>query len=163
MIGEKMSQLRHIVRIHGTDLDGSIKLSYALTRIKGVNINIANAIMKVTKLDPNVRIGTISDEDVQKINDVLKYPTKQEVPYWLLNYRRDLETGENSHIISSDLSLRMKADIDFMKKIKSRKGIRHSLGLKVRGQRTKTTGRTGRVVGVKKKTLIERKRAEESR
>jgi len=160
MIDEKMSELRHIVRIYGTDLDGSMKLNYALTKIQGVDINIANAIMKVTKLDPDTRIGAISDEDVQKINEALKNPTEHGIPYWLLNYRGDLETGENFHIISSDLSLRMKSDIDFMKKIKSRRGIRHSLGLKVRGQRTKTTGRTGRVVGVKKKTLIEQKRAE---
>jgi small subunit ribosomal protein S13 len=49
-----------------------------------------------------------------------------------------------------------------MKNIKSWKGVRHSLGLKVRGQRTKCTGRTGRSVGVKKKLLIAaaRKKAE---
>ncbi|MHA1722752.1 MAG: 30S ribosomal protein S13, partial [Candidatus Baldrarchaeia archaeon] len=51
----------------------------------------------------------------------------------------------------SDLVLTIKSDIDRMKKIKSWKGIRHALGLKVRGQRTRTTGRGGRTIGVTKK------------
>jgi len=55
------------------------------------------------------------------------------------------------HLLSSDLVLRTKMDIDLMKKIKSWKGYRHAYGLKVRGQRTRTTGRTGKTVGVSKK------------
>jgi small subunit ribosomal protein S13 len=46
-----------------------------------------------------------------------------------------------------------------MKDIRTWKGIRHSLGLKVRGQRTRTTGRSGKAVGVKKKVLMEAARA----
>jgi small subunit ribosomal protein S13 len=46
--------------------------------------------------------------------------------------------------------LTVKSDIDLMKEIKCWRGIRHMLGLKVRGQRTRTTGRTGITVGVKK-------------
>ena len=45
----------------------------------------------------------------------------------------------------------VRKDIEIMKKIRSWKGIRHSLGLKVRGQRTRTTGRLGLTVGVKRK------------
>ncbi len=153
-------EFRHIVRIQGTDLDGSQKLGFALAKIKGVNINVANAIIKITNLDPDIRIGHINDEDVNKIEQVLEDPVKRGIPHWLLNYRREFQTGENTHLIGSDLVLRVKTNIDFMKKIKTRKGIRHSLGLKVRGQRTKTTGRTGRVVGVKKKRIIAMKRAE---
>jgi small subunit ribosomal protein S13 len=68
-----------------------------------------------------------------------------------MNRAKDLETGENKHLIGSDLLLRIKSDIEFMKKIKCWKGVRHSLGLKVRGQRTRTTGRTGQTVGVSHK------------
>ena len=53
----------------------------------------------------------------------------------------------------------VKSDIDFMTDIRSWKGIRHSLGLKVRGQRTRTTGRKGRAVGVAKKIVMEAARA----
>jgi small subunit ribosomal protein S13 len=62
-------------------------------------------------------------------------------------------------LIGPDLTLRTKADIDFVKEIRTWKGVRHSLGLKVRGQRTKSTGRKGRAVGVKKKAAIEAARA----
>jgi small subunit ribosomal protein S13 len=53
----------------------------------------------------------------------------------------------------------MKTDIDFMTDIRTWKGVRHSLGLKVRGQRTRTTGRKGRAVGVAKKIIMEAARA----
>jgi len=54
-------------------------------------------------------------------------------------------------------------DIDKMKEIKSWRGYRHAYGLKVRGQRTKTTGRAGKALGVKKKTLLQRPPAAESK
>jgi small subunit ribosomal protein S13 len=56
--------------------------------------------------------------------------------------------------VGSDLVLQTKADIDQMKKMKSWKGIRHTYGLKVRGQRTRTTGRKGKAIGVKKKRAL---------
>jgi small subunit ribosomal protein S13 len=54
-------------------------------------------------------------------------------------------------------------DIEKMKEIKSWRGYRHAYGLKVRGQRTKTTGRAGKALGVKKKTLMQRPAAAESK
>ncbi|MEM2885380.1 MAG: 30S ribosomal protein S13, partial [Thermoproteota archaeon] len=39
------------------------------------------------------------------------------------------------------------------------KGLRHSLGLKVRGQRTKTTGREGRTLGVSRRAVAEAQKA----
>jgi len=141
------------VRVAGTNLDGFDKLGYGLTKIKGVGINLAEAIIKVTDLDPNIRVGNLTEKAVSKIEEVLRDPSKYDIPHWLLNYRRDFQTGKSLHLIGSDLMLRVKSDIDFMKKIKTWKGVRHSLGLKVRGQRTKTTGRKGRVVGVRKKRM----------
>jgi small subunit ribosomal protein S18e len=52
---------------------------------------------------------------------------------------------------SNVLETKLREDIERMKKIKTHKGIRHHWGLKVRGQRTKTTGRRGATVGVTKK------------
>ena len=66
----------------------------------------------------------------------------------MVNRSKDLRTGEDLHIIGNRLDLQFKNDIDRMKKIKSYKGVRHHLKLKVRGQRTKSTGRHGLVVGV---------------
>jgi small subunit ribosomal protein S13 len=144
---------RHIVRIFGTDLDGSRKLLYGLSRVKGVNVNLAQASLKSMGLDPNMRLGYLTEADVEKIEEFLRNPSDKGIPGFLVNRRKDLETGHNIHLIGPDLTLRLKSDIDFMKNMKSWKGIRHSLGLKVRGQRTKTTGRSGRVVGVKKQLL----------
>jgi small subunit ribosomal protein S13 len=53
-------------------------------------------------------------------------------------------------------------DIEQMKNIKSWRGYRHAYGLKVRGQRTKTTGRAGKALGVKKKDLVARQAAAKS-
>jgi len=144
-------EFRHIVRVTDTDIDGSLKVGYALTKIKGVSISLADAILKKAEVNPEIRLGLLSEEQVRKIEDILENPTKYGIPNWLLNRRKDLETGKDLHLLSSDLVLRTKMDIDLMKKIKSWRGYRHAHGLKVRGQRTRTTGRTGKTVGVKKK------------
>jgi len=144
-------EFRHIVRVTDTDIDGSLKVGYALTKIKGVSISLANAVLKKAGINPEIRLGSLSEEQVKKIEDVLLNPAKYGIPSWLLNRRKDLETGKDLHLLSSDLDLRTKMDIDLMKKIKSWKGYRHAYGLKVRGQRTRTTGRTGKTVGVSKK------------
>ncbi len=144
-------EFRHIVRVTDTDIDGTLKVGYALTKIKGVSISLANAVLKKAGINPEIRLGLLSEEQVKKIEDVLLNPAKYGIPSWLLNRRKDLETGKDLHLLSSDLVLRTKMDIDLMKKIKSWKGYRHAYGLKVRGQRTRTTGRTGKTVGVSKK------------
>ncbi len=143
-------EFRHIVRIAGTDLDGSKQLEYALTKIKGLSINLAKAIVKKSNVNGEQIVGNLSDADIQKVEDVLKNPSKYDIPGWMLNRHKDPETGGDSHLIGPDLTLRVKTDIGNMIQLRSWTGTRHSLGLKVRGQRTKTTGRTGRAVGVKK-------------
>jgi small subunit ribosomal protein S13 len=71
----------------------------------------------------------------------------------MLNRRKDVYTGENRHLTGVDLTLGNNEDINLMKKMRSYKGIRHERGQKVRGQRTKSTGRTGATVGVVRKKL----------
>ncbi|HID90539.1 TPA: 30S ribosomal protein S13 [Candidatus Bathyarchaeota archaeon] len=147
----RVPEFRRIVRICGTDLDGTIKLAYGLSRIKGVGIRLAHAVMTVAKLDPEMRLGQLSDGDVARVESIIKDPLSYGISPWLVNRRRDRETGDDLHLIGSDLVLRTKMDIDFLKKIGCRRGIRHALGLKVRGQRTKATGRRGVAVGVRRK------------
>jgi small subunit ribosomal protein S13 len=147
-------EFKHIIRIKGTDLDGAKKVTYGLTKIKGVGVSMANTIVKIAELKADGRLGNLTDTEISKIEDIISDFSKYSVPSRLVNRRKDLETGRDIHLITADLTLRVKNDIDFMKNIKSWKGVRHSLGLKVRGQRTKCTGRTGRSVGVKKKLLI---------
>ncbi|MFQ6068563.1 MAG: 30S ribosomal protein S13 [Candidatus Bathyarchaeia archaeon] len=144
-------EFRHITRIAETDLDGTLKVVHAISKIKGIGISIANAIVKKSGLNPETRLGFLSEQDLQKLEDIIKNPTKHDLPEWIFNRQKDLETGKNLHLIGSDLVLQIKTDIDLMKATKSWKGYRHSYGLKARGQRTKTTGRKGKAIGVKKK------------
>ena len=146
-------EFQYIIRFVGTDIKGVQPVTYALTSIKGVGIKLANAIIEKTGISPEARMGFLSSAEVEKIEDVLKNPVKYGIPLWLLNRRKDVETGNDIHLLGSDLILQTKNDIDQMKKIRSWKGFRHSYGLKVRGQRTRTTGRKGKAIGVKKKQV----------
>ena len=149
-----MSQeYRHILRIMGTDMQGTLKTVYALTRIKGISLSLSNAILKKAEVNPDVRVGFLTETEINKIEDIIKEPTKYNLPNWLFNRRKDAETGKDIHLTSADLMLRTKTDIDQEKAIRSWRGYRHAYGLKVRGQHTKTTGRAGKSLGVKKKTL----------
>jgi len=147
-------EYRHILRITDTDVEGTLKASYALKKIKGISLSLANAILKKAKIDPNTKAGFLTEAEVERIEEIIKEPAKHGIPNWLLNRRKDLEKGKDMHLISADLVLRNKMDIDQMKEIKSWRGYRHAYGLKVRGQRTKTTGRSGKALGVKKKAII---------
>ncbi len=144
-------EFRHIIRIADTDLDGTLKVSHALSRIKGIGMSLANAILRKVGIDPNVRLGYLPEERVKKIEEIIKSPLGHGIPSWMLNRAKSPEAGEGLHFVGSDLILRTKMDVDLMKQIKSWRGYRHAYGLKVRGQKTRTTGRAGRAVGVKKK------------
>ncbi len=148
-------EFRDILRVSGTNIDGSKKLVYGLMRIRGVGPSYAAAIVRASDLRPETRVGELSEADVKKLEDVMHDPLKYGLPSRLFNRRKDLASGRDSHLIGPDLTLSVKTDIDFMRDIKTWKGIRHSLGLKVRGQRTRTTGRKGRAVGVAKKIILE--------
>ncbi len=152
-------EFRHIVRIAGTDIDGSKKVAYGITKIRGIGPSFAIAVVRASEIRDDRRIGELTEAEVDKIEGVVADPAKYGIPSRVLNRRKDFETGRDMHLIGADLMLRIKNDIEFMKDVRTWKGVRHSLGLKVRGQRTKTTGRKGRAVGVKKKAAIEAMRA----
>jgi small subunit ribosomal protein S13 len=156
-------EFRHILRVAGTDVDGTKKIVYGLTKIRGVGPSFAAAIVRAAEIKPELRMGDLSEAEVQKVEDVMRDPAKYGLPPRLYDRRKDLETGRDLHLIGADLALSTKTDIDFMKDIRSWKGTRHSLGLKVRGQHTRTTGRKGRAVGVAKKIVMEAARAAAAR
>ncbi|AEM39825.1 ribosomal protein S13P [Pyrolobus fumarii 1A] len=147
----QQQQFRHIVRVAGTDLDGRLKVPFALAKIKGVGITFAYALCRLLGIDPEKRAGYLTDAEIQKIEQALKDPKAIGIPSWMLNRRKDYETGRDMHLIGAELIYYARQDIERLKRIKSWRGIRHALGLKVRGQRTRTTGRTGMTVGVSKR------------
>jgi small subunit ribosomal protein S13 len=146
-------EFQHITRIANTDLDGAQKVGYALSRVKGIGNRLSNVIVQKAGIDPNIRLGFLPEADIKKIEDMIKNPVKYDLPNWLLNRPKDRETGKDTHLVGADLTLQIKSDIDKMKRIRSWKGFRHSHGLKVRGQRTKTTGRKAKALGVKKRQV----------
>ena len=110
----------------------------------------ANTILNVLKISPNQRIGYLSQEQIKSIEDIIKNPSTSKFPSWFLNRRKDVETGEDKHLITSDIAFTVRNDIEREKTSNSWRGIRHMFGLKVRGQRTRCTGRKGGAVGVAK-------------
>jgi len=131
-----------------TQVDGNAKVEYGLTQILGVGRRFAQAIVRVANIDHTLRIGAIPEKDLNRIEEIILNPVENGIPNWMVNRPKDLRTGKDLHIIGNKLDLSLKNDIDRMKKIKSYKGVRHHLRLKVRGQKTKSTGRHGLVVGV---------------
>ena len=134
-----------------SQVDGNAKIEYGLTQIRGVGRRFAQAIVRVAKIDHNLRIGAIPEKDLNRIEEIIIAPITNGIPAWMVNRKKDLVTGENLHIIGNRLELSVRRDIDRMKRIRSYKGVRHHRGLKVRGQKTKSTGRHGLVVGVIRK------------
>ena len=102
-------------------------------------------------MDKNKKISELSKPEIEKIESFFK---NMQIPDFLKNRRLDPETGETKHYLGTDLDMKKEFDIKKMKKIKSYKGIRHSLGQPVRGQRTRSHFRQrGKAVGVKKKSV----------
>lgn len=144
-------EFKHLVRISRKDVDGNKKMQYALTDIKGIGLSLSRSLAIAMDFDLNQKIGYISDEDIVKIEEAIKDPQKYNIPKWMLNRQEDYTTGETSHLIESDLDMKLRDDLNRMRKTRSYKGRRHEVGLPVRGQRTKSTFRKGSSVGVSRR------------
>ena len=150
-----MDNLKGIVRIASADIHGNKTIYDGLRKIKGVSFMFSNAVCNYLNIDKNKKIGSLNEEEVKKIEDLIKHP-ENKFPLSLLNRRKDYDTGNNLHLTEAQLNLSKELDIKRMKKIKSYKGMRHALGQPVRGQRTRSHFRTGRSVGVQKKATMQK-------
>jgi small subunit ribosomal protein S13 len=144
------SDYKHILRIAGKDIIGSKKLIVALSEIKGIGYNFAQVLLQSLNISPNIRVGFLTDKELSDIEVAIKNPSRSGMPYWYVNRRKDMDTGSDQHLITSDLDFSISNDIDREKNVMSWRGYRHMFGLRVRGQCTRTTGRRGGAVGVKK-------------
>ena len=143
-------EYRHIVRIVGNDIPGERKILIGLTQIKGIGYNFATAITDTLKINTNSNIGNLTDANVQAIEKLITDPIGGNFPIWFLNRRKDIETGGDLHLLTSDIPFTLRNDIERERVTASWRGYRHLSGLKVRGQRTRTSGRKGGAVGVAK-------------
>jgi small subunit ribosomal protein S13 len=147
-------ELRIIVRVMGSDLDGEKPLIQALQGIKGIGYSMSKAVVNATGFDPMSKLGSLAENDIQKVEQVIKNPENYAIPSWMLNRRKDRASGKDMHFSGSDLDVAKKFDIQRMIDIRSYKGVRHMLGLPSRGQRTRSSFRKGRVVGVIRKSAL---------
>lgn len=149
---QTQAQFRHIVRIANTDLDGNRKIGDAIRKIKGVGFSFASAVCQLAKIEGSKKAGNLLPEEVKRIDEAIATASKT-VPVWMLNRRKDIEDGTDKHLIGADLTFAQESDIRFMKQIRSYKGVRHTMGAPVRGQRTRSNFRRnkGKVIGVVKK------------
>ena len=150
---ESKQELKYFVRIANTDLDGTKPIHHAMIKIKGINFMFSNAILNVSGIQRTKKAGYLTEDETAKIDDIIKDPSKFKIPQWIFNRKRDPEDNVDKHLVSSNLTFTQENDIKMMKKIRSYKGVRHSIGLPVRAQRTKANFRRnkGNVLGVKKK------------
>ena len=144
------TQYENLIRILGNDIPGEKKTLIGLTQIRGIGYMFANSMLQILKINPDSRIGTLSAEQVSSIEKMIQDPKSQNFPTWFLNRQKDVETGDDLHLVTSDIAFNLRNDVEREKGVFSWRGYRHMYGLKVRGQRTRCTGRKGGAVGVAK-------------
>lgn len=150
------SEFNHLVRISRTDLKGTTSARNALTQITGISHRVASAILRSVGVNEFALLGTLTEQEREQIEDAIFDPVSAGVPEWLLNRQRDPESGDSRLLIGPDLLLQHKTDVDRLIRKKTWRGVRHSRGLKVRGQRTKATGRRSGSLGVSRKKAAQR-------
>ena len=121
-------------RILAVEIPGEKKLPYSLAYIYGIGLSLAKQIIEVTGLDPERRAKTLTEEEINKIAEVV------------------ISKGIR---VEGDLRREVTQNIKRLSSINCYRGMRHRKGLPVRGQRTRTNARTRKgkrkTVGVQKK------------
>jgi small subunit ribosomal protein S13 len=145
-----VAEYKHILRIAGKDIEGGKKLIVALSQVRGLGYNLSQVIVQSLNINPNMRVGFLSDREISDIETAIRNPAQIGVPSFYLNRRKNMDTGLDTHLLTSDLDFTISNDIEREKTVYSWRGYRHMFGLKVRGQCTRTSGRKAGAVGVKK-------------
>ena len=144
------ADFNYILRLADSDVDGLTRIGMGLTSVKGVGVRTALAICDIAGVDKNKLGGHLTDAEQDKIREAIEsYPT--EVPLWMLNRQRDIETGDELHLFSVDVSMTQDDDIARLRATKAYRGLRHAARKRVRGQRTRSNGRTGLTLCVQRK------------
>lgn len=148
---EKNENIKYIVRLANTNLDGTKQAVFALSNIKGLGYRTAEILLKKMNIPRDVKLGEIDDSKIDEIKEFIEKRYGEVFPSWALNHQRDIQTGSDLLKVGPDLGVAITDDVNRMRRTRSYKGIRHEKGKKVRGQRTRSNGRKGLAVGVVKK------------
>ncbi|MBX9922604.1 MAG: 30S ribosomal protein S13 [Rhabdochlamydiaceae bacterium] len=120
-------------RIIGIDIPENKRLEVSLTYIYGVGRKLSCEIIEKLRLDPNMKASGLTEEHVAQINTLL----------------------QSEYVVEGDLRRQVQNNIKRLISIHSYRGLRHRLGLPVRGQRTRTNARTRKG---KRKTVANKKK-----
>lgn len=154
-------ELVGIVRVLETDLPGNKRVGIAIRLIPGVSFTLGNALAGACPFSGKA-VGELLEEEIKRLEDMIRNPGNYGIPPWVFNRRKDLNTGENMHLSASKLEFTHKMDIGMLKKIRCYRGVRHMQGLPVRGQRTRSSFRkSGRAVGVSRDKAMRSKQKKE--
>lgn len=146
---EENPDFKYIVRVANTDLDGKYQVIPAIAMVKGLGIRTAAIVATRANVNAYQKIGNLTDDEVVRLQDAVE-GLSENVPAWMLNRRKDIDTGDDNHVIGSDVDIKLRDDLNRLKKIRTYRGVRHESGQKVRGQRSRSNGRTGLTLGVQK-------------
>jgi small subunit ribosomal protein S13 len=149
-MAKQESNEKHLIRIMGTDINADLSLLYGLAKIKGVNVMFSNAVCAALNLDKGAKISSLSEEDVEKIEEFLSNPEMPGIPEWMKNQRKEYESGKDLHLTSKDIEFNMLQYRRRFAKTKSYKALRHKARLPVRGQRTKSNFRRNKTLAAMK-------------
>lgn len=148
---EEKEDFLYIVRVANRDLKGERKVTLALSDIEGIGMRLARIITKLLDIPGDSRIGDLKEDQIEKLREFVERKEYEELPEWVLNHRNEVVTGKDLNLVTNDLMMQIQDDINYMKKMKSYKGVRHETHHKVRGQRTRSNGRKGLSIGVTRK------------
>lgn len=151
LVLQNPNDFTHILRVQNTNVNGKQKAPFGIRQIKGIGRRFAILALKIAQVDLNKRSGELNQDEIKIVNDILARPVDYNIPKWFLNRQKDPKDGTYTHLISNNLDTRYREDLERMRKSKNHRGLRHFWGLRVRGQRTKSTGRCGKTLGVIRK------------
>jgi small subunit ribosomal protein S13 len=109
-----------MARIAGVDLPNDKRIDIALTHIYGIGRPRSAEILKRVSIEPNVRAGKLSEDDISKIANLI----------------------ESDYVVEGQLRRQVQQNIARLRDIRCYRGLRHMRGLPARGQRTRSNART---------------------
>ena len=149
-VQKRGENFRYIVRLVNTDIDGEKSIVIGLTSVSGIGLRTAEVIAKMAGVPRKTKFGDLPESKTEELEKLIN-DYSEKVPHWMVNRQSDWSTGADMHLVGVDVDLNRRDDVNLMKMIRCYKGIRHEQGQKVRGQRTRSNGRTGMTMGVMKK------------
>ncbi|MFC5973236.1 30S ribosomal protein S13 [Halomarina salina] len=152
--GEEDDDIRYFVRIGQTDLDGTKTVERSLSEMNGIGRRSARIICERAEVDRTATFGRLDDDVIESVVEAVEQHA-EDIPEWLANHQKGYFTGETTHEVGNELEMTRRQDINRMKMVSSYKGVRHQRGQKVRGQRTKSTGRSEGTIGVNVEAIKE--------